>query len=218
MTKPYVIAYARTSTKAQDLALQRIALENAGCDEIFEEQESGAKRNRPVLINVLSRLRQGDTLMVWKIDRLARSLSHLLAVIEDLDRRKINFVSLTENFDTTTPAGRAFFQMCGVMGELERNLIEERRLAGIAKAKLAGVKFGRKRLSDDASTAKKSGDLAKALRAIERGEMSCSKASKTFNIARSTLARHLNDFRTDETMQGVSNIISLQVATQKTAS
>lgn len=203
------IGYARTSTRQQDLTLQKIALEKAGCTQIFEEQESGAKRDRAVLADVMSRLREGDTLMVWKFDRLARSALHLIQIAEELKGRKVTLVSITDKVDTSTPIGNAMFQLCGMMAELERNLIEERRIAGIEKAKSKGVKFGRKRLSDEASTAGKSGDLAKALLAIQLGQMSMSKASKTYKIARTTLKRHITDFRSDDSLPGVSNIISL---------
>lgn len=204
----YTIGYARTSTRQQDLTLQRIALEKAGCNVIIEEQESGAKRDRPKLAEALAQLRPGDVFVVWKIDRLARSLSHLLAIVEDLQARGIHFKSVTEQFDTTTAAGEAFFQICGVMAQLERKLIEERREEGLKKARASGVKFGRKRLD--------SGDLAKALRAIERCEMSVTRAAKTYGIARSTLNRHLTDFRAEDSLQPVSNIVSLPLpATDK---
>lgn len=213
-----IIGYARTSTRQQDLTLQKIALEKAGCTRILEEQESGAKRDRPELTRALDMLREGDTFMVWKIDRLARSLSHLIAVVEGLEKAGVNFVSITESFDTRTPAGRAFFQMCGVMGELERNLIEERRIAGIAKARGKGVKFGRKRLSDDASTAGKSGDLAKALRAVEQEKMSLSAAARTFKVARSTITRHLNEFRADDSLPTISNVVSMPISASRSGS
>lgn len=190
MTKPYRIGYCRTSTKAQDLGIQRDALSRIRCDRIFEEQESGAKRDRPKLAEALAMLRPGDVFTVWKVDRLARSLSHLLAVVEDLKSRGIHFQSLTENFDTTTASGEAFFQICGVMAQLERKLIEERREAGIQKARDAGKQFGRKPLSDPEAKGGKAGKLAMAIRAVERGS-SISAASREFGIARSTIRRHI---------------------------
>jgi len=214
----YVLGYARTSTRQQDLTMQKIAMEKAGCTKIFEEQESGAKRNRPVLNAVLEQLREGDTLMVWKFDRLARSALHLIQIAEDLKRRGTHLVSITDKVDTSTPIGNAMFQLCGMMAELERNLIEERRIAGIEKAKMKGVKFGRKRLSDDASSAGKSGDLAKALRAIEKGEMSQSRAARHFKIARSTIKRHLEEFRADNSLPTVSNVVSLPISAFRSGS
>jgi DNA invertase Pin-like site-specific DNA recombinase len=191
--KAYRIGYGRTSTRQQDLTIQREALQAAGCDQIFEEQESGAKRDRAILADVLSRLRPGDTLVVWKLDRLARSLEHLIAIVKELEAGGVNFVTLTEGFDTTTIHGKMIFHVIGAIAEFERALIEQRREAGIAKARAQGVKFGRKRLD--------SGDLAKALRSIERGEMSVSRASKVYRIARTTLMRHLSDFRPDNSLQ-----------------
>jgi DNA invertase Pin-like site-specific DNA recombinase len=201
----YTIGYARTSTRQQDLGLQRDAILKAGVepDNIFEEQESGAKRNRPILNDVLSRLRPGDTLMVWKLDRLARSLSHLIEIVEGLAKRGVAFRSLTEEFDTSTPAGKMFFQVVGAMAEFERNLIEERREAGIAKARADGVKFGRKLLSDPQSTAKKGGALAQAMLAAQGG-MSLRQAAKAHGVDRITLSRHLNRLSTPE----VSNLVS----------
>jgi DNA invertase Pin-like site-specific DNA recombinase len=189
--KAYKIGYCRVSTKEQDVGLQRAALEKAGCDEIHEEKASGAKRDRPVLQNVLSRLRPGDTLAVWKLDRIARSCSHLIAISEDLERRGIELVSLTEKIDTSSPMGKAMFQICGIMAELERNLIEERREAGIARARADGKKFGRKPLSDPSSKGGKAGKLAMALREVERGS-SVRAASMRHGVARSTITRHLD--------------------------
>jgi len=207
MSEPYIIGYARTSTRQQDLGMQRIALEKAGCTRVFEEQESGAKKDRAVLAQALDMLRPGDIFIVWKIDRLARSLSHLLAIVEDLKARGIHFRSITESFDTTTPAGEAFFHICGTMAQLERRLIEERREAGLERARAKGVKFGRKRLD--------SGDLAKAILAVEKGDMSVTRAAKTFKVARSTIKRHMEEFRTEDSMQVVSNLVSLPVSSPR---
>ncbi len=206
-----IYGYCRTSTRSQDLGIQRDALLKAGCaeSELFLEQESGAKKDRPVLKDVLSRLRKGDTFIVWKIDRLARSLSHLLAVVEDLHARGVHFKSVTESFDTSTPAGEAFFHICGTMAQLERRLIEERREAGLERARQKGVKFGRKRLD--------SGNLAKALLAVEKGDMSVTRAAKSFGIARSTITRHMTEFRAEDSMPVNSNVVSMPVSARKGA-
>jgi DNA invertase Pin-like site-specific DNA recombinase len=206
----YRIGYGRTSTRQQDLTIQREALQAAGCDQTFVEQESGAKRDRAVLADVLSRLRRGDTLVVWKLDRLARSLEHLIAIVKELESQGVHFVSLTEGFDTTTIHGKMIFHVIGAIAEFERALIEQRREAGIAKARAQGVKFGRKRLD--------SGELAKALRAVERHEMSVTRAAKAYGIARTTLTRHLGDFRSDDSMQQVSGIVSLPFLLKKSGS
>ena len=190
MSKPYSIGYARTSTRQQDLGIQRDGLKAAGCDVVIEEQASGAKRDRPQLADALSRLRPGDVFVVWKIDRLARSLSHLLAVVEDLQARGIHFRSLTETFDTTTPSGVAFLQVIGAMAQLERSLIEERRETGLERARAAGKQFGRRTAADPMAKTDKSGKLAKAILAVERGE-SINSAAKTHEIGRATIRRHM---------------------------
>lgn len=182
--------YCRTSTKAQDLGIQREALQKAECDEIFEEQESGAKRDRPVLADVLSRLRKGDTLTIWRFDRLARSALHLLQIVEDLQSRGVRFVSIMENFDPSTSLGKAMLTMAGAFAEMERNSIEERREAGLKRARAAGKKFGRKPLSDPDSKSRKAGALALAIREVERGS-SINAAAKKHGVGRATIRRHM---------------------------
>lgn len=213
MTKPYVIAYARTSTRAQSLDIQLDALGRAGFDRLFTEQESGAKRDRRELAAALSTLRPGDVLQVWKLDRLARSVAHLSEIMEDLLARGIGFRSLTEGFDTTTPAGKMIFHVIGSMAEFERSLIQERREAGLAKARAAGKKFGRRSAADPTATRMtaegqrvtddKSGRLAKAMQAVARGS-TVAGAARDHNLSRSTLTRHIG------AEQRVSNIVSLQ--------
>jgi len=197
-----LIGYARVSTRDQDTAMQEEALLKAGVERLFTEKASGVKRERPQLEAALAQLRHGDVLVVWKVDRLARSLSHLLAVVEDLKTRGVHFRSLTEAFDTTTASGEAFFQICGVMAQLERRLIEERREAGIAKARAEGKRFGRKPADDPTAREDKSGRLAKALLAITDGK-SLSAAAKEFGLGKATLSRHLarreGEFRNDLT-------------------
>lgn len=137
--------YARVSTDDQDLTLQKAALERFGVDQIIEEHASGRTMNRrrfKVLAEKL--LRPGDTLVVWKLDRLGRNLSGVLEVIEEFERQDINLVSITDGFDARTPMGRAMMQISLVFAELERNLISERTKAGMAAAKAEGKTFGRK--------------------------------------------------------------------------
>ena len=145
MSDPYTFGYARISTDDQDLTLQRAALVRYGIpeDQIYEEQASGKSMKRKELARILKILRRGDTLVVWKLDRLGRHLMGVLEVLERLAERGIHFVSLTESFDTSTPMGNAFLQFAMVMAELERNLISERTTAGMAAAKAAGQKFGK---------------------------------------------------------------------------
>jgi DNA invertase Pin-like site-specific DNA recombinase len=137
--------YARVSTDEQNPALQLSALKKAGCKTIFKDEGiSGAMTKRPALTRCLKKLRAGDILIVWKLDRLGRSLRDLITMLDDLRAQGIKFRSLTEHIDTETPAGRAMWQMIGVLAELERSLIAERTRAGVKAAKARGVKFGRK--------------------------------------------------------------------------
>ena len=142
------IGYARVSTHEQTLALQLDALAQAGCehDHIYVDSISGSVRGveRPGLGEALAYARAGDQLVIWQLDRLGRSLRDLIEQVARLERREIELVSLQERIDTTTPAGRALFQMCGVMAGFERNLIAERTKAGLAAARARGRKGGRK--------------------------------------------------------------------------
>ena len=138
--------YARVSTDDQNPALQLAALKNAACKAVFKDDgPSGATIKRPALLRCLRKLEHGDTLIVWKLDRLGRSLRDLITMLDDLKQRGVKFRSLTEAIDTETPTGRAMWQMIGVLAELERSLISERTRAGVKAAKGRGVKFGRKR-------------------------------------------------------------------------
>src|SRR5277367_1835075 len=138
--------YARVLTDDQTPALQLAALKKAGCKTIFKDDGlSGATTKRPALLRCLEKLEPGDTLIVWKLDRLGRSLRDLITMLDDLRERGVKFRSLTEHIDTDTPTGRAMWQMIGLLAELERSLIGERTRAGVKAAKRRGVKFGRKR-------------------------------------------------------------------------
>jgi DNA invertase Pin-like site-specific DNA recombinase len=137
--------YARVSTGDQNTALQLAALKKAGCKSVFKDEGlSGATTKRPALLQCLKTLAPGDTLIVWKLDRLGRSLRDLIQMLDDLRERGVRFQSLTEAIDTETPTGRAMWQMIGVLAELERSLIAERTRAGVIAARARGVKFGRK--------------------------------------------------------------------------
>ncbi|WP_395490374.1 recombinase family protein [Cedecea davisae] len=138
-----LIGYVRVSTNEQNTALQKNALECAGCELIFEDKISGKTSERPGLKKVLKTLSEGDTLVVWKLDRLGRSMRHLVSLIEDLRSREINFRSLTDSIDTSTPMGRFFFHVMGALAEMERELIVERTRAGLAAARLEGRIGGR---------------------------------------------------------------------------
>jgi DNA invertase Pin-like site-specific DNA recombinase len=138
-----LIGYARVSTQEQTLNLQRDALEKAGCTKIFTDTASGAKSERKGLDEALSYVRKGDTLVVWRLDRLGRSLPHLITTMTDLEEQGIGFKSLTENIDTTTSGGKLIFYIFGALAEFERNLIRERTQAGLTAARARGKKGGR---------------------------------------------------------------------------
>lgn len=139
-----LIGYARVSTAEQDTALQTDALHKAGCERVFEDTVSGAKADRPGLMAALGYVREEDALVVWRLDRLGRSLPHLIEVIAGLESRGVGFRSLTESIDTTTSGGRLIFHVFGALGQLERDLIRDRTKAGLAAAAARGRKGGRK--------------------------------------------------------------------------
>ena len=151
------IGYARVSSSSQDLELQKQELLKAGCEKIFSESVSGKDNNRAELIEMIDSLRTKDVVVVYKIDRIARSLKGLIEIIELLKDKKVDLVSLDSGdcVDTTSPMGKAFFQIAGVFAELERGMINARTKAGIAKAKINGVKFGRTLGSQNTKTASK---------------------------------------------------------------
>ncbi len=139
-----LIGYARVSTAEQNLALQLDALRAAGCEEIFEDHASGTKADRPGLAKALGHLRSGETLVVWKLDRLGRSLAHLIDTVRQLEAKSVGFRSLTEGVDTTTPGGTLVFHLFGALAQFERDLIRERTRAGLTAAEARGRKGGRK--------------------------------------------------------------------------
>jgi DNA invertase Pin-like site-specific DNA recombinase len=139
-----LVGYARVSTAGQDLALQSDALAAAGCARVFRDTASGAKAERPGLTEALAWVRDGDVLTVWKLDRLGRSLQHLIETVTALEARGIGFRSLTESIDTTTPGGKLIFHVFGALGQFERDLIRERTRAGLNAAASRGRRGGRK--------------------------------------------------------------------------
>src|SRR5919112_1710451 len=138
-----LIGYARVSTNEQNLNLQRDALEKAGCEEIYTDTVSGTKARRPGLENAFSHLRSGDTLVVWRLDRLGRSLKHLIETVTTLQEKGIGFKSLTESIDTTTSGGRLVFNIFASLAEFEREIIRERTQAGLQSARARGKTGGR---------------------------------------------------------------------------
>jgi DNA invertase Pin-like site-specific DNA recombinase len=176
-----LIGYARVSTQEQTLNLQRDALEKAGCTKIFTDAASGAKAERKGLDEALNYVRKGDTLVVWRLDRLGRSLPHLITTMTDLEERGIGFKSLTENINTTTSGGKLIFHIFGALAEFERNLIRERTQAGVTAARARGRKGGRPK----ALTGKQVG-IAQDL--YEKAH-SIAEICRTLKISRATLYR-----------------------------
>lgn len=185
------IGYARVSTGEQTLDLQLDALTEAGCGKIFEETASGAKADRPVLEEVLSYVRGGDTLVVWRLDRLGRSLGHLIDVVAQLAEQGVGFKSLTEQIDTTTSGGKLIFHVFGALTEFERDLIRERTQAGLAAARARGRLGGRPKKLADA----KQLELARTLYA--GGQTDIETICSTLGISRATLYRALRAFPVD---------------------
>lgn len=141
-----LIGYARVSTQDQNLALQYDALTQAGCERIFEDKASGSRAERPGLHKAMEMLRAGDMLVVWKLDRLGRSVKQLVDMVESLQRQGVQFRSLTDAIDTSTASGRFFFHVMASLAEMERELTVERTRAGLETARAMGRKGGRKRL------------------------------------------------------------------------
>ena len=180
-----LIGYARVSTGEQTLDLQLDALAKAGCQKTYTETASGAKAERPVLQEVLSYLGAGDTLVVWRLDRLGRSLRHLIETVAALAERGIGFKSLTEQIDTTTPNGKLVFHVFGALAEFERDLIRERTHAGLRSARARGRVGGRpKALTDPKKRA-----LAQAL--YDGGQTDIATICRTLGISRATLYRYV---------------------------
>jgi DNA invertase Pin-like site-specific DNA recombinase len=179
-----LIGYARVSTHDQTLALQQDALEKAGCVKIFTDVIGGAKAERTGLAEALEYVRAGDTLVVWRLDRLGRSLKDLIEKLTELHNRKIGFKSLTENIDTTTSGGKLIFHIFGALAEFERDLIKERTNAGLQAARERGRNGGRPK----ALTQKKLA-MARALYADKRNTIN--EICNTLHISKTSLYRYL---------------------------
>jgi DNA invertase Pin-like site-specific DNA recombinase len=177
------IGYARVSSDDQNLALQKDALQAAPCERVYEEKESGGKTDRPELLKLLEVLRECDTLVVWRLDRLGRSLKHLIEIVEKLESLGVGFQSLTENIDTTTSGGKLVFHLFAALAEFERSLIRERTQAGLKAARSRGRQGGRpKALSAEKQR------IAQALRDDPRQAVHA--ICKTLGISRTTFYRH----------------------------
>jgi DNA invertase Pin-like site-specific DNA recombinase len=179
-----LVGYARVSTRDQTTALQLDALRAAGCDRVFEETASGASRDRPELAAALDYVRAGDTLVVWKLDRLARSTKQLLTTVEELARRGIGFRCLTQDIDTTTAGGRLVFTVFSAIAEFEREIIAERTRAGLDAARARGRRGGRK-------PKLKARDLVRARAMLRDPEIPVAEVAETMGVGVATLYRHL---------------------------
>ena len=179
-----LIGYARVSTNEQGTAVQVRALKDAGCELIFEEKASGSRWDRPELHRLLNQLRKGDVLVVWKLDRLSRSLRDVLSLMEKVENSDAGFRSLTEAIDTTTPAGRMMMQMVGAFAEFERAMLKERTQSGLEAARKKGRIGGRRpKLTTQQQT--------EIVRMISRDKRTAADAARLFGVHPSTVSRLL---------------------------
>jgi len=180
----HLLGYARVSTTDQNPDLQIDALKTAGCYRLFVDHASGTLDERPELTRVLDQIRPGDSLVVWKLDRLGRSLRHLIDTVGDLQQRGIGFRSLQESIDTTTPTGKLVFHLFGALAEFERDLIRERTLAGLTAARARGRLGGR----PSSMTPQK---LAIARQLYDGRQHTVAAIAETLGVSRATIYRHL---------------------------
>jgi DNA invertase Pin-like site-specific DNA recombinase len=187
--EPYLVGYARVSKgEEQSNAAQAVALARAGCRRVFEEVASGGRWDRPVLHDMLRQLREGDIVVVWKLDRLSRSLKDLLHIMEKIAAAGAGFRSLTESIDTTTPAGRMMMQMVGSFAEFERAMIRERTSAGLAQARAEGRIGGRRRKLGDTQRA----EIAES---VLSGRRSAAEMARIFAVSQPTVSRIVSAHR-----------------------
>ena len=179
-----LVGYARVSTQDQNPALQRDALTEAGCGKLFVEKASGAQRERPALGEALAFMRAGDTLVVWRLDRLARSIKQLIETVEVLEGRGIGLRSLTEAIDTTTSGGKLVFHIFAALAEFERSIIRERTMAGLAAARARGRTGGR-------PPALSAADIAAAKALLADPALTGKQVAERLGVSLSTLYRHL---------------------------
>lgn len=197
-TAPYLIGYARVSKgDDQSNAAQLRALTAAGCKRVFEESASGGRWDRPRLQEMIGQLRDGDVVVVWKLDRLSRSLKDLLHLMEKIEAAGAGFRSLTEAIDTTTPAGRMMMQMVGSFAEFERAMIRERTSAGLAQALLEGRLGGRRRKLDD----KKRREIAES---VVAGRKSGAEMARLYDVSEPTVSRIVAEYRQREAHEALA--------------
>lgn len=190
-----LVGYARVSTADQNPELQLDALKAAGCERVFVEKASGAQRERPELIAALAYVRAGDAIVVWKLDRLARSMKQLIETVEGLEAKGIGFRSLTESIDTTTAGGKLVFHIFGALAEFERGIIRERTRAGLDAAAARGRKGGRPpKLSAE--------DLKAAKAMLADPTITVDDVARRLDVSPATLYRHLPAARSLAQMKG----------------
>lgn len=192
-----LVGYARVSTQEQKPELQLDALKAAGCEKVFVEKASGAQRERPELKAALDYMRGGDTLVVWKLDRLARSMKQLIETVEGLEEVDVGFQSLTEAIDTTTAGGKLVFHVFGALAEFERSIIRERTRAGLDAARARGRKGGRPPKLKDS-------DLKAARAMLADNSITVEEIAKHLRVSPATLYRHLPAARAQGTETGGS--------------
>lgn len=178
------IGYARVSTEDQNLDLQIDALQHDGCINIFEEKITGTTQSRPVLNGALGSLNSGDTLVVWKLDRLGRSLQHLIEILQILEAREIGFRSISDSIDTNSAGGRLLFHILGALAEFESSLISERTKAGLQAARRKGKTLGRPKCLD-------SNQIEEARALMVNEQLSFASVAAQLNISQSTIWRAL---------------------------
>lgn len=197
-----LIGYARISTAEQSMDLQIDAIKSAGCEKLFSDTVSGSKARRPGLDEALGFVREGDTLVVWKLDRLGRSLTHLVQLMETLQKRGVSFKSLSDGIDTTTPMGKMTFGIFGSLSEFELSLLRERTLAGLKAARARGRNGGRKKSLNREQ-------IATMLTLYESGKHSVVDICKQMQISRKSFYNYLareNDSSIDcQTVKDMSN-------------
>ncbi|MCT3918032.1 recombinase family protein [Elizabethkingia anophelis] len=181
------IGYARVSTQDQNFELQEDALKNSGCELIFKEKVSGAKADRPELERLIEHLRKGDIVVVYKLDRLGRSLKHLLELVDLFNQKEVGLQSISDSIDTTTPQGRLFFNISASFAEFEKDLIRERTKAGLEAARARGRKGGRRHGMN--KEAEQKAILAETY--YKEGKMSVIEISKEIGISKMTLYKYL---------------------------
>ena len=185
-----LIGYARVSTDDQNLDLQRDALQAVGCERVFEDMVSGARADRTGLVTLMSMLRAGDTVVIWRLDRLGRSLKNLIELVERLESAKVGLRSLQENLDTTSSGGKLVFHLFGALAEFERNLIRERTQAGLVAARARGRMGGRPRRLDPVK-------FALAVKLHRERNHTVEEICKMMGISKSTLYNYLDKPESD---------------------